>query len=154
MDRCMMRSFSLPSTLSNRLDQFVDRVRLDSKLVAKLNLNAASPPPLEVDQRGLTATDYQALQKLLHSEASGDNLIKLGWTHPMYSHAARSLVVKAQRHNLKAKRREELTQKTANVNFSRVVAALLLKGLETLETDHAATAKSAGRTRRDARKAA
>lgn len=146
-ERYVARTFSLPAQLSDQLDNLLASIPLDTQLIDRLGLNPiAQRPPC--DQRGLLPGDYAALQTMLGSKLQGDALVEFGLRHLTHRRLAHNLVQQAQRRNQKPPIRP-------TVNISRVAAALLLKGLETLEADGSTgSIKFGGRTRRNAKQAA
>jgi hypothetical protein len=92
--------------------------------------------------------DYVALQELLNVKKRGEDLLLFALQHLTHRKLARDLITKAQRRNYRM-----LNPTPAAVNASRVVAALLLKGMETVATDGRGI-KSGSRARRNAKQAA
>ena len=148
-ERSIVRAFSLPYDVSQRLDKAVILMVTDVALARQLGLIPQPVQTEKADERGMTPADYKALQELLGvSKLQGDDLILRGFQDPIKSKVARRLVIDAQRRN-----RIKPVPLRNGVNASRLVAALLLKGLEKLEVEARGT-ESGGRTRRNAKQAA
>jgi hypothetical protein len=147
-------AFSLPQDLELRLQKVVHRARHERRLAEYLGLT----PPIEalsVDSNGFTPTDYAALQSVVgRTSLTGTDLLSYvllpndAVTGDMRKRARRII------HDTRIRNRQ--VRKTAIVNLSRVVSALINLSLESLPAQETldAPAKPSGRKGRNARQAA
>ena len=153
----LIRAFSFSPEMCNCIDQLVEAARRDPDLVQKLGLAVSIEPVIQLDTRGLTSMDYDELRRISGLKTDGDILIEQIMKNNVLRSTCISIIGKAQRRNYKA--RDAQTNTTSVVNTSRVVAAVLLKGIDTIQATEKkasenAAIKSASRTRRNAGKAA
>jgi hypothetical protein len=107
-----------------------------------------------IDSRGLTKEDYAYIQNLVNSSLRGDALLTHAYI--MVNDAtAQAYVRQAIRRNNKALKRQAVRARSSRpvgaAVFSRILEALAIRGLETLDN---ATIKSGRSPQRYARKAA
>ena len=156
----LIRAFSFSPEVCERVDQLVEHARRDPDLAQRLGLAPPSKSVLQLNNRGLTPADYDELRRVSGIDADGDILIEQMMKDNVLRPVCISVVSKAQRRNYKA--RDTQIKTTSIVNASRVVAAVLLKGIDTIQatiptekkaSENAAT-KSTSRKSRNAGKAA
>ena len=140
----VLRSLYLPA----KLIELLNNATTDRDTLMALNLYKA---PVLIDKRGLTPDDYATLQVMTKCSAlTGDDLISHALLPPSPCSAeARRFMAKAIRAN---KRNHARTvNDTQRISFCRLAAALLYKGLESVE--NAATKSAAGKGRRTSKAA-
>lgn len=183
-DRRATTAFSFKPSTFTTLSEFVDEVRRNPELAARLKLNEVEirannnpahtpPPPPAVVEANLTQQDFDELAKLLGSKCiknirdleSAVNL-KFGNSGKPAMQPVIQRISELQKRNKKAlrehqrslERRTQPRLRTNGINGSRVVEAAILFTIEklkgSLETVKNAPAKSSGSTRRNARKVA
>ncbi len=148
------------------LDRYSRCITLSARLLSSLSELQANPaardqlvvsnPVLvpKLDRAGLRAEDYVELKKVTGLGLAGPELLTAifsasGANQQHWKAAYRRLLIA----NRKLARQATAAQlRSTQVNFSRLVEALLWKGLETLRED--APARVTGRSRRNAKKAA
>lgn len=139
------RCVSLSSSMLAQLSLLLDRARAEEE-VRRVLFNQES---VSVDEVGLTEADYQELHKLTQHKLHGREFVGAIYAEPKQ----RELIWNRYR---VLHRRNRLLKDPGRITFSRLVELLLDAGLkqisETLPEN--GTAKSGGRTRRNARKAA
>jgi hypothetical protein len=148
-------AFSLPQDLELRLQKVVKRAQIDRLLADHLGLT----PPVEsipMDAHGFTPDDYAVLQGIvLRRDLTGPDLVS-------YALLPSTTVTTYMRQRVRrlireTRARNRRVRKTAVINLSRVVSALIKLGLESLPPAQEivdAPVKSGRRKGRHARQAA
>jgi hypothetical protein len=147
-------AFSLPQDLELRLQKLVLRAQKDRALADYLGLKA----PVEsigMDEHGFTPDDYAVLQSIvLRRDLTGPALVSYallpsGSVTAYMRQRVRQLIRETRARNRSAR-------KTAVINLSRVVSALIKLSLDTLPAQETVDApvKSSSRKGRHARQAA
>ena len=138
-------TLSLPIVLYDTVKALAADAAARPDLLAELIPAAPPVGPPTLDKLGLLPADYDALRSLApdHGGRKGEDLVSVAMLHPAVGAAAARLVRRAVTQNNKVRR----TKKPV-INVSRLVEALLLKGLGSLN----ATAKPGASSRRHAGK--
>lgn len=143
-----MQACTLDDSVISRVLTLVSEAKNDEDGPVVLHLGLSKPQPkhLEVDNLGLTSKDYKVLQEITGCKTrTGDALVAYALLPPLPI-ATRQL---AKRHIRSAQLRSARAARSkVQINISRVIEALIVKGLESID------AKSAGRKIGNARKVA
>jgi hypothetical protein len=125
-----IRAFSFSSEVCACIDSVVERVRREPDLAQKLNLSPPSETVVNLNNRGLAPSDYDELRRVSGLKSDGDALIEQMMHDSGLRRLCVSMVSKAQRRNYKAR---DAQAKVVTINVSRVVAALVVKGAESVQ---------------------
>ncbi len=146
-----MRSITLPIELLLDIDDLVQKAKVSATTSERIGVQR--PARLSVDERGFTPEDYVPLQKMVGgTKLTGKPLFEQVLRNPGLRHGAMRHIRQTLARNNQIIRRQNMPGR--GINFSSVVEALITKGMESVTSVNAATTKSNGRSRRDARKAA
>jgi hypothetical protein len=154
-----IRAFSFSPEVCACIDLIVERARREPDLAQKLNLSLPSEAVVNLNNRGLMPSDYDELRRISGLKSDGDTLIEQMMRDSGLRRLCVSTVSRAQRRNYKAR---DAQAKVVTINVSRVVAALVVKGAESVQValptekkaTKNATVKSACRESGNARKIA
>ena len=125
----LIRTFSLSDTLVLRLLGAAARAESDKAFADKLNLRVA--PLRQPDAQGLVASDYAEIQEAVQrKDLSGAELLSYAILPGL---APREIRSRARKIIRLAQIRNRRSRSAAPISASRLVEALLLKGLETVD---------------------
>ena len=144
-----IRSYSLPMSLVIRVNDLQTALLRNPELTGKLLAAPAPRSTVAIDKYGLLPDDYKEMQAFLGSTKTGYELMNFGVSNKATRHGTEQLIRKAQIRNRRLRGAQDRMNRVT-INTSRVVEALILKGLASID----AATKIAGSKIGDASKVA